>query len=64
MSPILDPETGLVCEGDEWLADWKPSMTPDEWESSRQKAREILAPKQETLARLLTLKAKKFETNI
>lgn len=61
MSPILDPETGLVCEGDEWLADWKPSMTPDEWESSRQKAGEILAP---NLARLLTLKAKKFETNI
>lgn len=61
-APVQDFETGLYLEGDQWLADWKPDMTYDEWEASRAKAGEILTPKPTTetmsLAQRLTMKAR------
>ena len=62
MTATEDFETGLFYEEatDQWLSEWEPEMTYDEWEDARTNAGAILAPKTETmtLAQRLTMKAR------
>lgn len=61
ITTVEDFETGLFLEGDQWLANWKPKMTYDEWENARTEAGAVLCPKPTTtlsLAQRLTMKAK------